>query len=994
MMTAVVRRKVLRQPVAGRIIERMGADAAGRWQFRVLGPLEASREGVPIRLAGARQRALLALLLVHANELVTIEQLVGLLFGEQRSRSARNAVRVAVSRLRRSLEGDDAAPVLVTRAGGYVLTAEPEQLDMAMFERLLRDGRKLLAAGDPVSAAERLRDALALWRGAPLADLALVEYLQSEIRRLEELRLAALMERIDADLALGAREELIAELDGLIAAHPLQERLRGQLMLALYRAGRQTEALGVYRDISAMLCDELGLEPSRALQQLERSILQQDASLDAVPRVGAPTAGNLPIPATPFYGRARELAEATTLLSGNGKRLLTLTGAGGSGKTRLALRIAEARGPHYSDGAWFVGFAEISDPELIAPTICQVLGLADQPGVTPARRLQEWLRERKLLLLLDNLEQLITGASLLGDLLARCPGLVVLATSREPLNLAGEQQYAVPVLERADAIELFTSRARAVTPRLNVAPDLAAMICERLDCLPLAIELAAARTKALAPAEILDRLQSRLPVLGTGPRDAPRRQRTLEAAIAWSYDLLDEPDGRVARSVAVLPAPFTLQTAERVAGGEEIAESIVALVDKSILTVIEDSRGTRYRMLETLREFALRRLAEAGEEAVVRASYLDWALELVEAAARDSGSRPRREVLPPIQAEYRNLVSALACEGALIERVRLATGMAVLLGAGTSLPEIQRLLEDVLNEAGHLNTAEVRRARLLLARALRARGELDGARAHLAAAAAQAKAADDGRLGAEVAVDRAFVEVKASDFDRARAFLAEADRLGTDPPGQVFSSRLLIEAQMWWMLGELDRACELYASCIDHVRRHGPPGHLIWGLAGLAELSTEMGDLERADACAREVLAIADPVDDGYYRAGALLTLGRVALRHSRADEAAEWLTEGARLDLEQGSMGAPEMLESLAQAIASDGRQADAATLLGVAAALRERLGLAPAEQEQRYIDATLAAVRSSLSEPALLRLLNEGRRLTEHERLTLVLRQAPARN
>ena len=263
----------------------MGTVVAGRWEFGVLGPLEAACGGDPVRLGGERQRVLLALLLVHVNELVTVDQLVEQLFGERRREGAVNAVQVAVSRLRRVLEGGDGdAGVLQSRPGGYVLRVEPGQLDAAVFERLLGDGRGLLAAGQAAGAAARLREALGLWRGPALGDLAVVDCLQAEIRRLEELRLVALMERIDADLALGARDELIPELELLIAANPLQERLRGQLMLALYRAGRQADALAAYREASELLRDQLGLEPSPALRELERSILQQDSAL-APPQV-------------------------------------------------------------------------------------------------------------------------------------------------------------------------------------------------------------------------------------------------------------------------------------------------------------------------------------------------------------------------------------------------------------------------------------------------------------------------------------------------------------------------------------------------------------------------------------------------------------------------------------------------------------------------------------------------------------------------------------
>ncbi len=324
----------------------MGDEPRGSLQFRMLGPLEAWRGGTPLRLGGERQRALLALLLVHANELVRTEQLVDELLGEELSDSALNTARVAVSRLRRVLENGDAGQVLVTQAGGYRLKAGPEQLDVVRFERLLADGRRLLAGGDAASAAARLREALALWRGPPLADLALLEFAQPEIRRLEELRLLALMERIDADLVLGANAELIPELEGLVGSNPLQERLGAQLMLALYRAGRQAEALAVYRRTSEMLRDELGLEPGRALQDLERLILEQDASLDLVPAAVA-RADAVELAVCPFKGLAsfdrsdaeyfsgRETAISDLVARAAEASLIGIVGPSGIGKSSL-----------------------------------------------------------------------------------------------------------------------------------------------------------------------------------------------------------------------------------------------------------------------------------------------------------------------------------------------------------------------------------------------------------------------------------------------------------------------------------------------------------------------------------------------------------------------------------------------------------------------------------------------------------------------------------
>ena len=339
-------------------------------------------------------------------------------------------MRVAVSRLRAAIEQAAPGAILRTTPGGYLLLAADDALDLVVFERLLREARALRAE-HPARAAALLREALALWRGPPLADLASLDCLQAQIRRLEELRLLAVIERIDADLALGGGDELIGELEQLVAAEPLQERLRGQLMLALYRAGRQADALAVYRQISELLREQLGLEPGGALRELERLILRHDGSLERRPHEpSSSVAAKLPVPGTAFLGRVRELGEISALLQRPDTRMLTLTGAGGSGKTRLALRVAESQRHDHQDDPRFVGFADITDPDLIAPTICEAVGLAEQAGVTPVQRIERWLAGRRLLLVLDNLEQLAAGTQLIGQLLAACPGLTLLVTSR------------------------------------------------------------------------------------------------------------------------------------------------------------------------------------------------------------------------------------------------------------------------------------------------------------------------------------------------------------------------------------------------------------------------------------------------------------------------------------------------------------------------------------------------------------------------------------
>lgn len=396
-----------------------------------------------------------------------------------------------------------------------------------------------------------------------------------------------------------------------------------------------------------------GLEPSRQLGERERLILQHDKARESLIRPSPPPT-KLPAPPTPFLGRARELAEVTALLRSENARLLTLTGAGGSGKTRLALRAAESSVSDYPDGAWFVAFAKITDPELIASTICRALELHEQIDVAPTTRLEWWLAQRQLLLVLDNLEQLSEGTAVLGELLTTCPGLRMLVTSREPLHLRGERQYEVPVLTDTDAVELFTARAQAVAPRQGVDPELAAAICERLDYLPLAIELAAARIKALSAAKILARLDRRLPLLTGGPRDAPHRQRTVKATIDWSYELLNPDERRLFARLAVFAGGCTLAAAEAVCGAD--LDTLEGLVDRGLVR----TDGERYWMLQILREYALEQLEQTGEaETLVRERHGEHYLLTVEQSARQLATHRADEAVGVLERDIDNIRIAL-----------------------------------------------------------------------------------------------------------------------------------------------------------------------------------------------------------------------------------------------------------------------------------------------------------------------------------------------
>ncbi|ONF75162.1 BTAD domain-containing putative transcriptional regulator [Amycolatopsis keratiniphila] len=648
----------------------------------LLGPVGAEAgDGTPVDIGGARLRMLLARLALDPGRAVPATALVDGLWGAEPPADAANALQSLVSRLRKVLRAEDVA--LDSGPGGYRLDVAREDVDVCRFERLAAEGRAELTAGRDAGAAAILAEALGLWRGQALSDVLDAPFAQAPATRLEDLRLEAAEDRFEAEIRLGGHDRVLADLKEAAGRHPLRERLAGLWIRALCAADRQSDALAVYEEVRAALADQLGVDPSAELQEIHLAALRGELGPPPAP------ADHLPVRLTSFVGRDDELKLIAELLAG--ARLVTLVGPGGAGKTRLATEVATRHPAHARGRVWFVPLAGVRDPGDLPGAVFAALELWDlglshagDPMRRPAdalARVVETLGAGESVLVLDNCEHLVDAAAeLTNTLLRRVPTLRVLATSREALAIDGETlcplgPLAVPEgtptvsqAAEAGAIRLFVDRAVAVRPdfRLDESTvDDVAQICRRLDGMPLALELAAARLRSMTVAQISQRLDDRFRLLTSGSRTALPRQRTLRAVVEWSWDLLDDAERVLARRLSVFGAGAEVEAVESVCADEGLlAEDILyvlgSLVEKSIVDAIAGEQGEpRYRMLETIRAYAAERLDEAEEREQLTKAYHRYYAQLAERLEPMLRTADQLIAISRYDAEHGNIVTAL-----------------------------------------------------------------------------------------------------------------------------------------------------------------------------------------------------------------------------------------------------------------------------------------------------------------------------------------------
>lgn len=1080
-------------------------------EFRLLGPLEVRSGDEALPLGGAKQRALLAILLLQANHVVSRERLSELLWNDDPPPTADHVIEVYVSQLRRVLEPDGAPyKVLIRKPVGYVLEVDPSDIDTTRFARLVESAR----SSPPAEAAAQLATALEMWRGPALADFAGERFAFSEAARLDELRLFATEERIDAELKLGRHARLIGELQGLVEQHPLRERLCGQLMLALYRSGRQAEASDVYQKTRERLVDELGMEPGPELQGLLKRILQQESGLAAAAEVAAPplpsgtvtflltdlegstrlwehtptamhqalaihdavmgramsargglqvesgregdsilavfpraadaiacaveiqrefaaqswpegghlhirvavhtgeaelrgghyfgpavyrcarllasghgdqvlvsqathdvvvdtlpggvalrdlgqhrlrdlerperifqlTAPglraefpplksmdplrhNLPISPTRFIGREAELAEIAKLLVGH--RMLSLVGSGGTGKTRLALQAAAENIERFPDGVWCVELASVREPELVAQTVAEALGVREEADRPVIKTLVDRLRDRKFLLVIDNCEHLIPAAVKLADELMRaCDGMRLLATSREALRVSGEGIMRVGPLAEPDAVTLFVERSNAVESSFQVTPEnseLVRQICRRVESIPLAIELAAGRSQMMSPAEILARLQESFSLLAGGSRSAEGRHETLNTAIDWSYWLLGDSEQRLLRSLAVFSGGFTLEAADAVFGQHSLA-LLSQLIEKSLIAAQQTANeSTRYRLLETVREYGLSRLRDHGELEDMQARHGEFFATMVEAS--------RNKLKGPDRTKW-----------------------------------LGRLGDDVDNLRAVFDTGELSPSASLdmaatLANFWEARGEYREARSRLKTALAKSTGPTTTRIeGLEAAGMVAWLQ---GDLDAAVDYTSEGLRLSRNLRESLHEARLLHQlSQIATLRGDFESARAYVEEALGIATAHGDEeiqAMCEWRLGFIALFTN---DLDAATSHYQTSIRVLERLRDVESVASSKAMLGFIALRQNRLADARSYLVQSLEMQRRHGSSRQVANLLEMFAALAVEEDQVEQALRLGGAAAgIRNRLAIVAESPLSRDIMPRLEKLRPGSS-------------------------------
>jgi len=869
--------------------------------FGLLGPLAVWRDGEPLELGTPQEQRVLAALLLRRNEVVATDALVDALWASGPPANAVQVVRTYVSRLRHRLApvGDD--PPVEGRHGGYVLHVLGGAADVDRLEAEARAGWERLEAGDFSAAVSRLQGALALVRGPPLSGMEYESFCRGEVERLRELMLLAREQLVEARLNRGEHRTLVPELRAAVAEEPLREGLRRQLMLALYRSGRQVEALEAYREGRELLLERLGIEPSLELRSLERRILLQEQTLDhgAVGLLhGAPRF------ATSFVGRHGDGEDVRGRLGR--ERLVTLVGPAGTGKTRLAAAVAERLRRAFPDGVWWVDLVP-AEADGVASAVERALGIHDVPGRSPEDLVVARLRGDAVLLVLDNCEHVLGPVAalvrrVLGETDAR-----ILVTSREPLQIDSEAVHVVPPLStdsaaggpaESDAARLFRDRAHLGAGEANTpAID---RIVRRLDGLPLAIELAAAKLRALSPGELAERLEGGIGLLGGQERGPQARHRTLEAAISWSIDLLDGPERAALLRLAIFPGTFDADAVEAVVAAGEIEPDsglllLTRLVDKSLVTV-EVGEPSRYRLLWTVRAFARRRARAHGELEGAARRHRDHYLDLGEQVYRHMLDEQLADWLVRMRPDRDNFQAALRWSlerGDADEAAQLASALAFWWYRTGQLSEGTVLLRRALTLVAEDSPWRPRALAMLSLFAF-ATGAADVA--EIAPLAVEAGERAGGEPLAFALVFRAQLQITEGRLDQAVAGIERARSiLASLEHPEVHSCDQLLGV-VYARRGDLARARAVLTRSVEGYRKIRKPLDAGWSLVELARVELAAGRLTEAERWASDAVRDFRVRGDPRGLAASFTVLGRAHAPRDDVERARVLLDEALAL--------------------------------------------------------------------------------------------------
>jgi predicted ATPase/DNA-binding SARP family transcriptional activator len=838
----------------------------------------------------------LAALALFRGQVVSKDRLADAVWADWPPAQAEKVLRTHVHRLRRAL-GDG---VIETHRDGYAL-APGVVIDAKVFE----------AEASTADSAPALRAALARWRGEPYVDLGEWAPAELERTRLAELRDGALETCLALEIEGGGAAGCIAELSAMVADAPLRERRWFLLMTALWRDGRVADALRAYERARKVFAEELGIDPGPELRALEEDILLAD--------IRGPRRGNLPRQLTSFVGRERELAQVAGLV--RTRSLVTLTGVGGVGKTRLALEVAALLVGEFPDGVWLCELGPVTNPDGVWESLAATLGVRPPPGRTLRDVLLDYLEPKRLLLVLDNCEHLVSAVSRAADtILQRCTRVALLATSRERLAVPGERIVAVSPLSvpsaedtvdaliQSDAVMLFSERAHDTNDAFGLtnrnAPAVAEL-CRQLDGLPLALELAAARVRSMSPGDLVARIDERLRLLTKGGRTAPERHRTLRNSIDWSYNLLTEAQQRALNGLSVFAGGCDLVSAEAVLGADDVVPEYVVdlldeLVDKSLVEVDATDGQRRYRLLETIRQYARERLEAAGETVRVRDGHLARYVSLAEQAGPHLRGRDVFEWVDLLRRETHNFRAALdwAVEARLAdEALRLVVALTVgptptgwiqtdWVEAAISIPGASQQLLYPLAAAtaaiGAVLGVDLERGATLVAVAQDAQTRLDAHYSHVSVAAGtlaifQADR-DQARHHARVAVDLARASQDPSELVGSLTLYSSALQPDRKEAAVVAEEAVRV-ARDAELASEFLYAAIMLISIIGHEQP------------------------SRTDALLDEVAEVAHKLGDRQAIAMAIGGKGGSALIREDWPTALRFATDAAELDLQLGSI-------------------------------------------------------------------------------------------